>query len=316
MKSSCWRLNNVFNGILVVDKEQNYTSMDVVALIRGMSGQKKVGHTGTLDPGATGVLPICLGNATKLCDILTEKTKEYEAVCRLGVTTDTEDIWGKELSTADTTGITKEAVVSAVESFLGDYDQIPPMYSAVWKDGKRLYDLARKGIEVEREPRRVHIDKLEILSVELPDVRFRVSCSKGTYIRTLCADIGKKLGCGAAMAGLRRIRSGIFDLSKAKTLVEIQVYKDESRLSELILPTDECFPDYPRLHVTKESGGEKNLYNGNLLTTDQIREEVTEFSGRYRTYDESGVFYGVYEKNEKDGGESIRPWKMFPPVNA
>ncbi len=290
--------------------------MDVVALIRGMSGQKKVGHTGTLDPGATGVLPICLGNATKLCDILTEKTKEYEAVCRLGVTTDTEDIWGKELTTVDTTGITKEAVVSAVESFLGDYDQIPPMYSAVWKDGKRLYDLARKGIEVEREPRRVHIDKLEILSVELPDVRFRVSCSKGTYIRTLCADIGKKLGCGAAMAGLRRIRSGIFDLSEAKTLAEIQVYKDEGRLSELIMPTDECFPDCSKLHVTAENGGEKNLYNGNLLTADQIREEVGAFTGRYRIYDESDVFYGVYEKNEKDGGESIRPWKMFPPVNA
>ncbi len=305
----------MYNGILVVDKEQNYTSMDVVALIRGMSGQKKVGHTGTLDPGATGVLPICLGNATKLCDILTEKTKEYEAVCRLGLTTDTEDVWGKELTNTGIDGITKEAVVTAVESFLGDYDQIPPMYSAVWKDGKRLYDLARKGIEVEREPRRVHIDKIEILAVELPDVRFRVSCSKGTYIRTLCADIGKKLGVGAVMAGLRRIRSGIFDLEQAKTLAKIQEYKDAGNFGALVMPTDACFPTYPRLHVTADNGGEKNLYNGNLLAADQIREEVSEFSGRYRIYDGNDVFYGVYEKNEKDGGESIRPWKMFPPVN-
>ncbi len=307
----------MFNGLLVVDKEQNYTSMDVVALIRGMSGQKKVGHTGTLDPGATGVLPICLGNATKLCDILTEKTKEYEAVCRLGITTDTEDIWGKELSSVCVSeeAFSNEKIREAVLSFEGDYGQIPPMYSAVWKDGKRLYDLARKGIEVDRDPRRVQIHKMEILSIDLPEVRFRVSCSKGTYIRTLCADIGKRLGCGGAMAELRRIRSGVFDLSQARTLSQIQVYKDEGRFGELVIPTDACFPDLPKLTVTK--AGNKGLYNGNYLFAGDLADPAsdTETQDRFRIYDSNGIFYGIYERKKEAQEVCLKPWKMFPPVN-
>ena len=188
------------NGILNVYKEKGYTSHDVVAKLRGIVGQKKIGHTGTLDPDAEGVLPVCLGRATKVCDMLTEKDKTYEAVLLLGKETDTQDISGTVLRVGETEGLTQEQVKDCVMSFVGEYDQIPPMYSALKVNGKKLYELAREGKTIERKSRKVEIKEIRILEMALPRVRMEVSCSKGTYIRTLCHDIGEKLGCFGCMS--------------------------------------------------------------------------------------------------------------------
>ena len=183
----------MINGIINIYKEAGFTSHDVVAKLRGIVKQKKIGHTGTLDPDAVGVLPVCFGNATKLCDMLTDKSKEYEACLLLGLETDTQDISGTVLAEHEVK-VSEQEVLEAIKSFEGVYEQIPPMYSALKVNGKKLYELARQGKEVERQPRKVEISYIRILSCELPEVRFVVGCSKGTYIRTLCDDIGKKLG--------------------------------------------------------------------------------------------------------------------------
>ena len=180
----------MINGIINVHKEEGFTSHDVVAKLRGICGQKKIGHTGTLDPMATGVLPVCLGSGTKVCDMLTDKDKEYVAELLLGCTTDTQDVTGEVLSQCEV-NVSEEAVREAVMSFVGDYQQVPPMYSALKVNGKKLYELAREGKEVERKARPVRILEIEILDMPLPVVKMRVACSKGTYIRTLCADIGE-----------------------------------------------------------------------------------------------------------------------------
>ena len=189
----------MIHGILNVYKEKGYTSHDVVAKLRGIVGQKKIGHTGTLDPVAVGVLPVCLGKATKLCDMLTDKDKTYEAILLLGRSTDTQDTSGTTLTTRDTSALTEEKVTEVIESYVGEYDQIPPMYSALKVNGKKLYELAREGKVVERKARRVVIYQIRILKMELPRVKMEVSCSKGTYIRTLCHEIGETLGCGGGM---------------------------------------------------------------------------------------------------------------------
>ena len=207
----------MLDGIIVVNKEAGFTSNDVVAKMRGICRQKKVGHTGTLDPDATGVLPVCLGSGTKLCDMLAERDKEYVAELLLGVSTDTQDVSGTVLSERDVEA-SEEQVREAVMSFLGPYDQVPPMYSALKVNGKKLYELAREGKEIERKARRVEILELEILDVALPVVKMRVVCTKGTYIRTLCADIGEKLGCGGTMKSLQRTRVGRYRLEDALTL--------------------------------------------------------------------------------------------------
>ena len=203
------------NGVINVYKEAGFTSHDVVAKLRGIVKQKKIGHTGTLDPDAEGVLPVCLGNATKLCGLLTEKEKTYRAVLLLGQTTDTQDTSGRVLTEAPVAA-TGEQVREAIMSFLGDYDQVPPMYSALKVNGKKLYELAREGKEVERQARRVRILDMEIHEIRLPEVTFTVTCSSGTYIRTLCQDIGEKLGCGGCMKSLTVWQSsGTADTSAA-----------------------------------------------------------------------------------------------------
>ena len=212
------------NGIIIVCKESGFTSHDVVAKLRGICGQKRIGHTGTLDPEATGVLPVCLGSATKLCDMLADRDKEYVAELLLGVETDTQDLTGRVLERRSVEA-GREEILAAAESFVGDYMQVPPMYSALKVDGKKLYELARAGKEVERKPRPVRIYELEILEFRLPVVVFRAVCSKGTYIRTLCSDIGGKLGCGGAMQSLKRTRVGRFSLEAARTLGEIQLLR-------------------------------------------------------------------------------------------
>ncbi|MCH5334091.1 MAG: tRNA pseudouridine(55) synthase TruB, partial [Agathobacter sp.] len=199
------------NGIVNVYKEKGFTSFDVVAKMRGIFHQKKVGHTGTLDPDAEGVLPVCLGSATKVCDVLTDKDKEYEAVLLLGLETDTQDVTGTVLSEREVS-VTEEEVRSVVSSFVGDIMQVPPMFSALKVNGQKLCDLARKGVEVERKARPVTVHEIEILDMQLPRVHMRVHCGKGTYIRTLCRDIGERLGCGGCMEQLVRTRVSDFAL--------------------------------------------------------------------------------------------------------
>ena len=224
------------NGILNVYKEKGYTSHDVVAKLRGIVGQKKIGHTGTLDPDAEGVLPVCLGRATKVCDMLTEKDKTYEAVLLLGKETDTQDISGTVLRVGETEGLTQEQVKDCVMSFVGEYDQIPPMYSALKVNGKKLYELAREGKTIERKSRKVEIKEIRILEMALPRVRMEVSCSKGTYIRTLCHDIGEKLGCFGCMESLLRTKVSRFEIESSLKLSEIQKKREEGKLSEIITP--------------------------------------------------------------------------------
>ena len=199
----------MINGIVNIYKEKGYTSHDVVAVLRKVVGQKKIGHTGTLDPDATGVLPVCLGRATKVCELLTDHDKTYEALLLLGKTTDTQDISGEVLEERDPGDLTEEEVRSCIESFIGEYDQIPPMYSALKVNGKKLYELAREGKTVERKSRKVQIHGIRILEMNLPHVRMEVDCSKGTYIRTLCHDIGEKLQVGGCMEELERTKSAI-----------------------------------------------------------------------------------------------------------
>ena len=210
----------MLHGVLNIYKEKGYTSHDVVAKLRRIVGQKKIGHTGTLDPDAVGVLPVCLGKATKVCDMLTDKDKTYEAVLLLGKVTDTQDSSGRILAESDIQNLEEQEVQKAVCSFAGEYDQIPPMYSALKVNGKKLYELARNGQEVERKPRRVIIHKIRILKMELPRVHMEVTCSKGTYIRTLCHDIGQSLGCGGIMESLVRTRVERFAIEDSIRLEE------------------------------------------------------------------------------------------------
>ncbi len=282
----------MLDGIFNVYKEKGYTSHDVVARLRGIAGQKKVGHTGTLDPDAEGVLPVCLGKATKVCDVLTDKSKTYQAVLLLGRRTDTQDISGACLEERDTSGLAKETVRRAVESFLGDYMQTPPMYSALKVDGKKLYELAREGKTVERKARKVQIHRIEIRKMDLPRVWIEVECSKGTYIRTLCDDIGELLGVGGCMEELLRTRVGHFRIEDSVRLSELERYREEGTLEEHLIPVDSVFADCPRLDVPERL--EPLLYNGNPL-----RLPEGEDGQLVRVYDSRGRFIALYRYQQK-----------------
>ena len=225
------------DGVYNIYKEAGWTSFDVVAKMRGILHIKKIGHTGTLDPNATGVLPVCVGRYTKLVEKIAGDDKEYVAVMLLGVRTDSQDTTGTVLepvaNAVDPATLTKDEVLSAIESFVGGYDQLPPMYSAKKVGGKKLVDLARKGIEVERTPRFVSISAIAVEDMDLPRVRMRVTCGKGTYIRTLCNDIGDKLGCGACMESLVRTRVGSYTIEDSVTLEELQRISDENCLEKI-----------------------------------------------------------------------------------
>lgn len=297
----------MLNGVINVYKEKGYTSHDVVAKLRGILKQKKIGHTGTLDPEAEGVLPVCLGNATKLCDMLTEKRKEYIAEFLCGVVTDTQDMTGTVLSRSKT-DLTEEAVRTVIMSFLGESDQIPPMYSACKVNGRRLYELAREGKEVERKARRITIYELEILGMELPNVTIRVLCSKGTYIRTLCHDIGQKLGCGAAMQSLLRTRVDRFTLADARRLDEIKEFWEKDEIGRILFPVDAMFETLPAITVTPFFL--TALQNGNPLYLRQIKGKSGWMDGEQtRVYDEAGKFYGIYAFLAMKG--RFQPVKMF-----
>lgn len=283
------------DGILNIYKERGFTSHDVVAKLRGICKMRRIGHTGTLDPDAEGVLPVCLGRATKLCELLTDKQKEYRAVMRLGVVTDTQDMSGAVLE-EHPVNVTEGEVVAAINSFVGEYDQIPPMYSALKVNGKKLYELARAGEVVEREPRRITILYINIEEIDLPMVTMTVACSKGTYIRTLCHDIGRKLGCGAAMESLLRTQSGQFSLEHSVKLSEVQRYADEGKLEEIVVPADRLFMNYIKAVVSET--GEKLLFNGNPMPVSMLELEAEADTlnneAGVRIYDRTGTFIGLY----------------------
>lgn len=296
------------DGIIIINKEPGFTSHDVVAKLRGICGQKKIGHTGTLDPAATGVLPVCLGSGTKLCGMLTDTDKEYAAELLLGVETDTQDITGEVLARR-TVCVSEAEARAAVLSFAGDYEQVPPMYSALKVNGKKLYELAREGKEIERKARQVKISEIEILECSLPVIKLRVVCSKGTYIRTLCADIGARLGCGGTMQSLQRTAAGRFRLEDAVTLGEVQRKKDEGRLAELLQPVDSVFEACPALHAQGE--GLSRLNNGNRILPGQTAEGTVHKPGeRVRFYRPDGSFAGIYAYDA--GMRCYIPVKMFP----
>ncbi len=302
----------MIDGIINVYKESGYTSFDVVAKLRGILKQKKIGHTGTLDPMAEGVLMVCLGKATKLVDMITSGTKEYEAEMKLGITTDTEDITGKILTEASLTDdIEKESVKKVINSFVGKYMQVPPMYSAIKKDGKKLYEYARSGIEIEREPRQVEIFSINEIKINLPYISFKVHCSKGTYIRSLCRDIGEKLGVGGTLTKLTRSEVHGFHLKDSLKLSEIEKLRDEGKLGDYILPVDALLGIYKPYDIMPEYS--KYLYNGNKLHIKQlaIRDESRDFSYEdniIRVYSED-EFIALYEYNDMD--KNYKPYKMF-----
>ncbi len=299
------------NGIIVVNKPQEFTSFDVVAVMRRLCGQRKIGHTGTLDPMAQGVLPLLLGNATRAQDILPDSDKEYEAGFKLGMTTDTLDIWG-EIRSESTANVSKGDIEALIPRFTGEISQLPPMYSAVKKNGVRLYDLARQGVTVEREPRTVTITELELLGFDekTQTGRLRILCSKGTYIRTLIDDMGALLGCGAVMTSLVRTKACGFTLADAKTLDEIRAVTDEGNASDNILPyvrsVDSLFEEYKKLAVSEKQS--LRFANGNPLDVDKTALRTTAADGEIvRVFGKDGSFIAL---GRVDGGV-IRVYKMF-----
>ncbi len=298
------------DGIINVYKESGYTSHDVVAKLRGILHTKKIGHTGTLDPMAEGVLPVCVGHATKLCEQLSDHDKEYEAVMILGKTYDTLDVTGTLLEEKEVMS-TKEDIEAAASAFVGGYDQIPPMYSAKKVDGKKLYDLARSGVVIERKPVFVNIYDIKVESVSLPEAVLTVSCGKGTYIRSLIDDIGKKLGCGAAMKKLTRTKVGEFTVDKAYRLSDIEKAMAEDRISDVIVDLEDIFADLERADMTAQT--DPLLRNGNIIPGKIMRSLLAEISRKdglkIRMYDSRGEFLGVYEYNISR--DIYKPYKMF-----
>lgn len=296
------------DGIINVYKEKGFTSHDVVAKLRGILKQKKIGHTGTLDPDAVGVLPVCFGKATKVCDMLTNKDKVYEAVMQFGVVTDTQDLSGQVLERREVR-FSEEELEQMLAKFIGVQKQIPPMYSALKVNGRKLYELAREGKIIERKPRDIEIYQMECTSVQLDksECTVIVHCSKGTYIRTLCHDIGQALGCGAVMKDLKRISVSDFRLEDAKTLSEIEELFINGTLKEMIHPIDFVFQSYPRGDI--EVSGEKLLKNGNALKEQHVKLTADLHPGtKVRIYNLQGRFAAIYEYMGKSGYKVV---KMF-----
>ncbi|MBR5180309.1 MAG: tRNA pseudouridine(55) synthase TruB [Lachnospiraceae bacterium] len=355
------------DGIINVYKEKGYTSHDVVARLRGITGERHIGHTGTLDPAAAGVLPMCLGTATKACELLTDKGKEYETVLLLGVETNSEDATGEIVSVGDISNVTEDKILEVVKSFEGDISQVPPMFSATRTNGVRYYDLARQGISIEREAKQVHINSIEIISKisrgllsekdkftpngdsmlarfteeedpeegrwhwenndirkdenkDIPVIRvaLRISCEKGTYIRTICADIGKKLGCGGCMERLLRTRSGEFSIEDSHSLAELEKLfekynadksNDESATlpKNVLISADKCFMEYPALHCKEKF--DSVLNNGNLMRMRHFKEYIEVADPINRVYDSKNEFKALYEWVENR--KLYKPVKVF-----
>jgi len=268
-------------GILIVDKPQGWTSQDVVSKLRGILHEKRIGHGGTLDPMATGVLPVFVGRATRAVEFFESAEKEYVAGLKLGVTTNTQDTQG-EILEEKPVSVTKEQVEAVLQKFTGDIDQIPPMFSAIKIGGKKLYELARQGKEVERKARHIRIFEMELLEGEGADYTFRTLCSKGTYVRTLCHDMGAELGCGGCMSSLRRTKAGIYDISMAHKLEDIINHEDPE---SLLLPVDSLFAAYPAVTLTAKQ--ERFCRCGNPIPKWETEGKF------FRVYSESGEFLMV-----------------------
>ena len=301
----------MINGVINVYKEPGFTSHDVVAKLRGILKQKKIGHMGTLDPNAVGVLPVCLGKATKLCDILSEKDKTYNATLLLGLDTDTQDTSGEVISKADTDSImelSEDKVFETIKSYIGDYNQIPPMFSAIKIGGEKLYNLARRGEVIERPARHCRIIDITVTKMELPRVDLHVTCSKGTYIRTLCHDIGKDLGVGGCMEKLVRTKVERFSVEDSITLKQIEEFRDNNTLEDYITPVDEMLGNYSKCMVSK--GAEKLVYNGNIFTSGNTFLKMNHEDGQIvRVYTSEGEFIGLYKFNSEK--QIYKPVKMF-----
>ncbi len=300
------------NGIIIINKPRGFTSHDVVAKLRGILKQKRIGHTGTLDPEAEGVLPVCVGNATKVCDYLMDQTKEYIAGCKLGITTDTQDCFGTVLS-ENVVSVTEEELLEATRHFIGRISQLTPMYSARKVNGQKLYDLARKGLTVERPKKDVTIFDIELLDFDSSENTFhiKVRCEKGTYIRTICNDIGEYLGCGACMTSLVRTATGGFTLEQAHSLQEVQAAADDGTVNELSIQVDTLFPEYSACTVDEE--GRKLLWNGNPLRKAHLTPCDTTtrvgLSECIRVYDNE-TFLALYQRKENG---LYYPQQMFLP---
>lgn len=297
------------NGVLIVNKPPEFTSFDAVAVVRKASGQKKIGHTGTLDPNATGVLPLLLGNATKAQDIIPNHDKEYLAGFQLGLTSDTLDIWGN-VTERKKSALSKADIKACLINFAGRISQIPPMFSAVQKDGRRLYDLARQGIEVERKPRQVTVYDIRLMSFDEQEQRgfLQIKCSRGTYIRTVIDDMGKLLGCGAVMSSLERLSACGYTLEDALTLEEIKGLAESGSLEAKLKSTESLFSDYPPLWVT--SAQAKRFSNGGAL--DILRTALArgcEDNQLYRVKERNGGFLGL-GVTDKEKSE-IKIYKLF-----
>ncbi len=296
----------MLHGILNVYKEKGYTSHDVVAKLRGITRQKKIGHTGTLDPDAEGVLPVCLGKATKVSELLTEKDKAYRAVLLLGTVTDTQDITGTVLKLSDTDGVSEDKTEEVIRGFVGAYEQIPPMYSALKVNGKKLYELAREGKTIERKARVVEIHSIRIIRMELPRIEMEVSCSKGTYIRTLCHDTGERLGTGGCMEELCRIRSGAFRIEESHRLEYIRESMERGELENLLIPVDAVFSQYKKIQIEQDM--DSRLKNGNPFVMGCPHTALLD--GEYvRVYDSAGNFAAIYKYMQKEN--RFQTVKMF-----
>lgn len=345
----------MINGIVNVNKPAGFTSFDVIGKLRGITHQKKIGHTGTLDPEAVGVLPVCFGNATRVCELLMDHEKTYECILQLGITTDTQDTSRSCRADFHRVNIAlkdlKEAVEAASAEFIGEYEQLPPMFSAKRVNGKHLYELARKGQEIERKKCLVKIFSIDVLScgsaagnistvsedgadisyigdgfiypdeeAEVLYARLRITCSKGTYIRTLCHDIGERLGCGGAMAALKRIAVGPFVMDNSVTLQELeQLMREEGNIDKALLSVDSLFMNYRAVRV--KEANMKALLNGNMLKRGFVEELsdggcVQENSvlscdneESFRVYDADSCFKAIYKWNGNE--EGFTPVKMF-----
>ena len=282
------------NGVINIYKNTGMTSFDVVAMVRRVAKMKKVGHTGTLDPAASGVLPVCLGKATKIIDYIMENKKVYRVNLKLGMVTDTYDLEGEVLREKNSSHITKDEILNCINSFLGTIDQVPPMYSALKQNGVRLYELARQGIEVHREARKVTIYSIENIKIESNDnIQMDVCCSKGTYIRSLCYDIGEKLNVGATMTALERIQNGPFTKEEAINIEDLT----EELLEKHIISIEKALDSFEKITVNEKFG--KLLRNGVKVFDNRMYSEEVEFNKLYRVYEDNGVFLGLGKRDEK-----------------
>lgn len=310
----------MFNGIINVYKEAGYTSRDAVSRLTGILGQRRIGHTGTLDPAAEGVLLMCIGTATKICELLMSDKKEYKAVMKLGFITDTEDTTGVVLEKTEYSNlwyeenITREKVETVLKSFIGEIEQIPPMYSAKKIKGKRLYELAREGKTAERRPSKIRIFKLQMddISLEKRELSITVECSKGTYIRTLCKDIGEALGTKASMDKLLRTRTGDFNLNQSIKLDEIEKIKKEGRLDEILIPIEEIFSNLSEFKLISHES--LLMDNGAPLPYSKIasfcsKKERPKEGEKFRMYNENGDFRAIYIYKENQ--DILKAYKMF-----